>query len=297
MTSPLRAAMRTSAAALALLAALPTFAAAADCSNDGSGFEAWLGRFKRHAVAQGVQPAVADRTLAGLTWDPKVVRLDRGQRSFKLSFEDFYRRRVGEALLNRGRRLMGQHAGLLARIERQFGVPSPVLVSIWGLETNYGADTGGRFSIPRSLATLAYDCRRSDFFRNELLATMRIVERGDMSVEQMVGGWAGEIGQVQFLPSSYFKYAVDYDGDRRRDLVRSVPDMLASTANFLKGHGWRAGEGWQPGSHNYGVIALWNKAQVYQRTIAVMADKLAERRDAPPPPPQRKRTRKPATTN
>ena len=260
----------------------------ADCGNDGGGFEAWLGRFRAHAAQQGITPQVIQVGLGGLTYDSNVVRLDRGQKSFKLSFDEFYRRRVGDALINRGRRLMAQHAALLQRIERQYGVPGPVLVSIWGLETNYGSDGGGKMFIPRSLATLAYDCRRSEFFRNELLATLKVIQRGDMTAQQMVGGWAGEIGQVQFLPSSYFKFAVDYDGDGRRDLVRSVPDMLASTANFLKGHGWQAGQGWQEGSHNFAVIGLWNKAQVYQKTIAVMSQKLAASRDLPPPAPRPK---------
>jgi membrane-bound lytic murein transglycosylase B len=111
-----------------------------------------------------------------------------------------------------------------------------------------------------------------------LINALRIVERGDMTPAQMRGGWAGEIGQVQFLPSSYMKYAVDFDGDGRRDLVRSVPDMLASTANFLKGHGWRAGESWQPGSANYNALQEWNKAQVYSRTIAVAAERMMEGR-------------------
>lgn len=284
-SSTMSAMARTAGALIALLALpLAPGAQAADCGNDAGGFDAWLGRFRTYAAQQGIKPQVIQVGLEGVTYDHNVIRLDRGQKSFKLSFEEFYRRRVGEALLNRGRRLMATHAATLARVEKQFGVPAPILISIWGLETNYGSDGGGKMYIPRSLATLAYDCRRSDFFRKELLATLQIIQRGDMAAQQLVGGWAGEIGQVQFLPASYFKYAVDYDGDGRRDLVRSVPDMLASTANFLKGHGWKAGEGWQPGSHNFSVIAQWNKAEVYQRTIAVMADKLHQQ---PNPPPQR----------
>jgi lytic murein transglycosylase len=259
-----------------------------DCGNDAAGFDAWLGRFRTYAASQGIRPDVIQAGLAGVTYDHKIISLDRGQKSFKLSFEEFYRRRVGEALLNRGRRLMAQHQALLQRVEKQYGVPASILVSIWGLETNYGSDSGGKMFIPRSLATLAYDCRRSDFFRKELLATLQIIQRGDMSAQQLVGGWAGEIGQVQFLPASYYKYAVDYDGDGRRDLVRSVPDMLASTANFLKAHGWQAGQGWQPGSNNFRVIAEWNKAEVYQKTIAVMADRLGQGGTAPPPAPQAK---------
>jgi len=150
-----------------------------------------------------------------------------------------------------------------------------VIVAIWGLETHYGADATSRYSIIRSLATLAYDCRRSEFFTGQLLDALRIVGRGDLSPNQLRGGWAGEIGQTQFLPTPYVRYAVDFDGNGHRDLVHSVPDILASTANFLAKHGWQRGGSWQPGSANYGVLASWNKAEVYQRTIAAMATQLA----------------------
>jgi lytic murein transglycosylase len=175
---------------------------------------------------------------------------------------------------------MRAHKATLDRVEKRFGVPAPVLIAIWGLETNYGADTSGKYSILRSVATLAYDCRRSPFFTAHLMDALRIVQRGDMTPEELRGGWAGEIGQTQFLPSGYVKYAVDFDGDGRRDLVRSVPDILASTANFLKGHGWQAGQSWEPGTPNYAVIKDWNRAEVYQRTISVMAVKLHEQTQA-----------------
>ena len=259
-------------AALLLLAATP--AAAADCSNEAAGFETWLTRFKGVATAQGISAATATTALAGVTYDPNVIRLDRSQRSFKLSFEQFYARRVSASLISRGKALMRTHRATFDRVQQRFGVPAPILVAIWGLETNYGADSSGKFSVIRSIATLTYDCRRSDFFRAHLLDALRIVQKGDLTPAQMRGGWAGEIGHMQFLPSAYYKYAVDFDGDGRRDLVRSVPDILASTANFLKGHGWRAGQGWEPGSANYNVLADWNRAEVYQRTIGVMAGKL-----------------------
>lgn len=263
------------AAVIMLLAAVAA-ATAAECGSDGAGFDAWLAQFKREAAAQGISVAAISTALAGVSYDPTVIRLDRSQRSFKLSFEEFYARRVGSALIRRGQSLMRTHQATLDRIEKSFGVPAPILIAIWGLETNYGADSSGKFSVLRSLATLAYDCRRSEFFTGHLLDALRIVQRGDLTPAQMRGGWAGEIGHTQFLPSGYYKYAVDFDGDGRRDLEHSVPDMLASTANFLKGHGWQAGQGWGPGSANYGVIKDWNKAEVYQRTIAVMASKLGE---------------------
>jgi lytic murein transglycosylase len=249
-------------------------ASARSCGNDAGGFPAWLSDFEGRAKAAGISQATLTRALDGVTYDRSVIRRDRSQKSFKLSFEQFYAKRVGPGLLKSARAKMQAHAGLLAKIEKRYGVPKEILVSIWGLETNFGRDGSGKYSIIQAIATLAYDCRRSEFFTGHLMAAMRIVQKGDMTPAQMRGGWAGEIGQVQFLPGSYDKYAVDFDGDGRRDLVRSIPDILASTANFMKGHGWQAGGSWQPGSANYGVIKDWNRAEVYARTIAVMADQL-----------------------
>lgn len=260
-------------ASLSMAAAQPGHAA--ECGNSAGGFNRWVDRFAEDAARAGVSSRAIDDALAGVSYDQNVIRLDRNQHSFKLSFEQFYARRVGGALLAKGRRLMAQHRRLLDRIEDRFGVPREIVIAIWGLETNYGADGGGGKSIVRSLATLAYDCRRSEFFRGQLLDALRIIDAGDMSVSQLRGGWAGEIGQTQFLPTPYVKYAVDFDGDGHRDLIHSVPDVLASTANFLKAHGWRAGGSWEPGSANYAVIRDWNRAEVYQRTISKMADVLS----------------------
>lgn len=260
-----------------VLTSAPVFAQK-DCGEDGSGFQAWLGRFKASASQYGISARTLARGLEGVTYDPNIIRLDRNQKSFKLTFEEFYARRAGPALIKRGAGLMKKHADVLQRVEREFGVPAAVIVAIWGLETNYGSDKGGKMSIVRSVATLAYDCRRPEFFHKELVGALQIIEKGDMSPADMLGGWAGEIGQTQFLPSAYVKYGVDYDGDGRRDLVHSIPDMLASTAKFLKEHGWQKGKGWLPDEPNYSVIKDWNRAEVYARTIAVMSTKLNELR-------------------
>ncbi|MBA2125904.1 lytic transglycosylase [Hyphomicrobium methylovorum] len=254
--------------------ALPTAGVAAQCGNGPAGFNAWLEQFKSRAAAQGIKPGVIASSLAGVTYDPRIIRLDRGQHSFKLSFEQFYARRVSNAMIARGRALMQKHRATINRIEQRYGVPGAVVIAIWGLETHYGADTSGRYSIIRSLATLAYDCRRSEFFTGQLMDALRIVARGDLSPSELRGGWAGEIGQTQFLPTPYMRYAVDFDGNGHRDLIHSVPDMLASTANYLAAHGWKRGGSWEPGSANYAAIAAWNKATVYQRTISVMASKI-----------------------
>ncbi|MGD9544413.1 MAG: lytic transglycosylase domain-containing protein [Methylocystis sp.] len=248
---------------------------AASCGSSAAGFGAWLDEFKHAALAQGVSQRTLDAALAGVAYDNKVIGRDRAQGVFRLSFDKFSSRLVTPRRLSKGRALLQRHAALLQRIEARYGVPGSVLVAIWGLETGFGADNG-RFKTIGALATLAYDCRRSAQFQEELLDALKIVERGDMSPAQMRGDWAGEIGQTQFMPSSYLAYAVDFDGDGRRDLIRSTADALASTANFLKGKGWRTGAGWNEGEPNFAVFLEWNKARVYAKTIALLATKLSD---------------------
>ena len=249
-------------------------ASAAPCGNDGSGFNPWLAAFKREAAAAGISQKAIAAGLNGVTYDAGVIKSDRSQRHFKQSFEQFAGKRVTSGRINKGRSLLQQNASLFQKIEKRFGVPGPILVAIWALETDFGAVSGNKSTI-RSLATLAYDCRRSDFFTKELLAALAIVQRGDLSPAQMKGGWAGELGQTQFLPSSYVRFAVDFDGDGRRDLLRSRADVLASTANYLAGYGWQRGGSWAEGTANARVLRGWNKADVYARTIGLLATRIA----------------------
>ncbi|QGM98273.1 lytic murein transglycosylase [Methylocystis parvus] len=267
---------RLSVSAL-LLSACASSAGAAACGSSADGFAVWLDDFKKEAAAEGVPDRTLDSALTGVVYDRAIIARDRSQKVFRLSFEKFSARLVTPARLARGQALMQRYAGLLRQIEARYGVPGPVIIAIWGLETGYGADNGN-FRTMQALATLAYDCRRSAQFNDELKDALRIVQRGDMTPAQMRGDWAGEIGQTQFMPSSYLKYAVDFDGDGRRDLIRSPADALASTANFLKGNGWRSGAGWDEGAPNYAVFLEWNKAQVYAKTIAYFATKLDEQR-------------------
>jgi lytic murein transglycosylase len=251
----------------------PLPATAAPCGSDGAGFQAWLSAFSREAAGEGISPRALS-ALAGIEYDRSVVSLDRRQGgTFKQSFEQFASTRVTAGRIARAQSLMRQHAALLKRIEGQYGVPAPILVAIWGLETDFGANMGKHNAL-RALATLAYDCRRSEFFTGQLLSALRILSRGDLSAGEMRGAWAGELGQTQFLPTSYEKFAVDFDGDGRRDLIRSTADVLASTANYLRGYGWRAGAGWDEGEPNYAVLREWNKSQVYARTIGLFASRL-----------------------
>ncbi len=256
----------------ALLA--PSSALAAQCGRSAEGFDAWLEQFKTRAANAGVSQRVIDGALNGVTYDRSVISHDRGQKVFRQSFEQFSGRMINSYRLSKGKSLLQRHAGLFRQIEQRYGVPGPVLVAIWGLETDFGAFSGN-FQTVRALATLAYDCRRSEKFTDELVDALRIVERGDMAASQMRGAWAGEIGQTQFMPSSYMKYAVDFDGDGRRDLIHTTADVLASTAHFLQGHGWRRGAGWNEGEPNFAALLEWNKARVYSKTIALFAEKLS----------------------
>jgi len=258
-------------AATLRLAGATTALADAPCGGD---FGTWLAGVRQQAAGQGITQATIQSALGDVAFDPAVLARDHAQGVFHQSFEQFSGRMVPPRL-NRGRKLLQQYAPLFERIDRQFGVPGAVVVAIWGLETDFGADNG-KFPTIRSLATLAYDCRRAEKFRGELLAALQIVDRGDMRAAQMRGAWAGEIGQTQFLPSSYLKYAVDFDGDGRRDLIHSVADALASTANYLKGYGWQRGQPWGEGTANFQVLLQWNASQVYTKTVAYFAQRLAD---------------------
>jgi lytic murein transglycosylase len=241
--------------------------------RDPASFDTWLAGIKKEAAQQGISEAAIQSGLDGVTYDANVVSHDHGQRVFTQTFEQFSARMVNAYRLRKGDTMLKQYAGTFSRIEAQYGVPGAIIVAIWGLETDFGADSG-KFETLRALATLAFDCRRSDMFKAELFEALRIVERGDLTPATMHGAWAGELGQTQFMPSAYMKFAVDFDGKGHRDLIHSVPDVLASTANYLKSYGWKKGEPWSPGSPNFEVIQQWNKAEVYSRTIAYFANRL-----------------------
>jgi len=229
-------------AAVALGAVLAEPALAASCQNTGS-YEAWLAQFKKDAAAQGISSKVIADASPSLTFDPVIIRRDHGQAVFNQTFLQFSDRMVGGARIPNGLAKIKQHAALFAEVEKEYGVPAPVLTAFWGLESDFGANFG-KYKILSALATLAYDCRRPDFFRTQLFDALRIIEGGDQRVEDMIGDWAGEFGGMQFTASDYLKNAVDFDGDGRRDLINSVPDTIASAAKFLVSLGWRRGEPW-----------------------------------------------------
>ena len=255
-------------AAAALAVGLTTGAAhAARCGNDSSGFNAWKAEFRQEAAARGIGQRGL-QALDGTTYASKTISADRNQKSFRLSLEQFMERRGARTIVSKGRSLKKQHASLLANIESRYGVPPGPLLAIWGMETGFGSFLGNQ-NIVSAVATLAYDCRRTEFFTRQLYGALTLVDRG-MLAPNAIGAAHGEVGQTQFLPENVVKYGVDGDGDGRIDLIRSRADALASTANFLRAHGWRPGAGYQRGEANYRAIQGWNAAGVYQQAIALI---------------------------
>jgi lytic murein transglycosylase len=252
-----------------------TFAFGAQCGGD---FNAFVAAMSREAESDGISRAVINSAFAGVTPDPGVLAFDRRQRgTFRKSFEEYAATRVTAARIARARQMMQRHSALLSRVESQYGVPATLIMAIWTMESDNGTGDLGKLPVVRTLATLAHDCRRTELFQRELLAALQIVERGDLPLRDLVGAYAGEIGQTQFLPSSYIKYGVDFDGDGHVDLRRSVPDVLASTANLLKVNGWRAKAPFGEGTPNFEAMREWNRSTVYRKTMVLFAERLAER--------------------
>ena len=260
--------------AVALLASAP--ARAIECGTSGEGFGPWLQSFKEVARLNGIS---AGAVAAGLdvSYDPSVKAHDHGVAAFGHNFESFAASHVTPGMVSRGRAMLGKYAGPLKTIEERFGVPGPVVVAIWGLETSFGADNGS-YATYRALATLAWDCRRPERFRAELIDALMMIDRGIVAnPRQLRGAWAGEIGQTQLMPSAVLMYATTPDGGGTPDIIHDSADALASTANFLKGHGWQTGQGWNDGEPNFAAILQWNAAPIYARTVALFADRLAGR--------------------
>lgn len=216
-------------------------AAQAKCRTGN--FQNWLQDVKRQAARQGISRHTINSALGGLRYDPDVVRRDNSQGVFSQTFLQFAGRMVSGHRLKMGARKLKRYQRTFRQIKRRYGVPGEVITAYWGLETDFGAVLG-KSNTMRSLATLAYDCRRSELFHKELFSALKIIERGDLTAREMHGPWAGELGQLQFLPSHYLDYGVDMDGDGRVNLLKSSPDALASAAKYMKSLGWRANEPW-----------------------------------------------------
>jgi lytic murein transglycosylase len=226
------------------LALMVVLAVAAAGPSAAASFSACVAGLADAAVRAGVSPAITGEALAIAAPDEKVLQLSQVQPEFKFPIWDYLAFLVDDQRIADGRAMLAKHADVLGAAERRFGVDRHVIAAVWGVETDYGREAGGNF-LPHALATLV--CageRRQDFWRSELIAALKLVDRGDLRLGQLYGSWAGAFGQTQFIPSTYERLAVDFDGDGKRDLVNSVADALGSTANYLQRAGWRAGEPW-----------------------------------------------------
>lgn len=223
-------------------AALPPPPAPANCKNSGN-FNGWLAQFRQEATSQGITSKTIHHALDGMSLDGGIIARDRKQGIFAISFVEFSAKLATPARVKNGRAQIGHNAATFDRVAQEFGVPASVITGFWALESDFGAGMGN-LPILRSLATLAYDCRRGPMFQAELMAALQIIDRGDLGPEDMVGSWAGELGQTQFLPTRYLEHAIDYDGDKRPDVFRSSSDIIGSTANYMTHLGWRKGEPW-----------------------------------------------------
>jgi membrane-bound lytic murein transglycosylase B len=250
-------------AVLGALVAMAGEAGAAQCGNTAAGFEAWKRQFAEEARARGVSASTI-AALAETNYATATIAADRGQRSFRLSLDEFLAKRGGSTIVARGRALKQSQAALFASIQQRYGVPPGPLLAIWGMETAFGAQRGNT-NVLSAIATLAYDCRRSEFFTEQLYANLRLIDRGILSPSTR-GAMHGEVGHTQFLPKSILNYGTGN--------LDNAANALASTANFLKAHGWRAGAGYQPGEPNFGAIQAWNAASVYQRAIALIGKQI-----------------------
>ena len=260
---------RTAIAAL-LLGLLPLGALAASCSDIGSGYDAWKSEMAAEAAADGV----GDRGIAALmasSYSNATIGADRNQKSFKYSLEKFLQVRGADTIIAQGRSRKAKNADFYASLESAYGVPAGVLIAIHGMETGFGGFMGDT-NVVSAIATLTYDCRRSDFFRPHLIGALKLVDRGEISGSS-IGAKHGELGHTQFLPGNALNYGVDGNGDGAVDF-NNVSDALASTANYLRQKGWKTGKGYQEGEPNFAVIKEWNAAKVYQQAIAIMGAKI-----------------------
>jgi membrane-bound lytic murein transglycosylase B len=232
---------------------------AAQCGNGPGGFESWKREFSEEARAKGVG-ATALNALMQTNYASATIAADRGQRSFGLSLDQFLAKRGASTIVARGRSLKQSHAALFASIEQRTGVPPGPLLAIWGMETGFGSQRGNQ-NMLSSIATLAYDCRRPEFFTDQLYAALKLIDRGALSASTR-GSMHGEVGQTQFMPKNILAY-----GTGNLDVAANA---LSATANLLRAHGWRAGAGYQPGEPNFAAIEAWNAAPVYQKAIALM---------------------------
>lgn len=228
---------------LVLFAASLLFGALPAMADDSSNFAVWLNQFRQDADQQGLTGPEVRQALGNAQFLPRVIELDRKQPEGSMTFDEYIEKQLTDARINRGRQLYVQHRAQLNKVAAEYGVPAPYIVALWGIETNYGSNTGG-FDVISSLATLAYEGRRADYFRGELVQALRILKARHVALADMKGSWAGAMGQCQFMPTSFWNYAIDGNGDGKKNIWTSLPDVFASTANYLKTEGWNPAIAW-----------------------------------------------------
>ena len=246
-------------AAVAMSACIGSQAHAAQCGSSSAGYSAWKSEFAGEARAKGVSAATIQALMA-TNYAQATINADRGQRSFSLTLDQFLAKRGAATIVAKGRKLKQSQAALFSSIQSRTGVPPGPLLAIWGMETGFGTQRGNQ-NMLASIATLAYDCRRSAYFTEHLYAALQLIDRGALSPNQH-GSMHGEVGQTQFMPKAILAYG---SGN-----LENAANALNSTANFLKAHGWKTGAGYQPGEPNFAAIQAWNAAGVYQKAIALM---------------------------
>lgn len=250
--------------------ALPHTALAAQCGNDSTGFDAWKAQFAQEATRAGVGQRGLE-ALSQAQYSSRTISADRNQKSFKYSLDKFMQVRGADTIVAQGRQRKARNPGFYDAMERQYGVPAGVLIAIHGMETGFGNFMGDT-PVVSAITTLAYDCRRSDFFAPHAIGALKLVDQGAITGATL-GARHGELGHTQFLPGNALTYGVDATGNGRVDFY-DLTDALASTANYMRQKGWRAGHGYQQGEPNFAVIREWNAAGVYQQAIAIMAARI-----------------------
>lgn len=233
----------------------------------------WVSELRVEVIKDGIPEALFDESFAEFKPIKRVVRLDKKQPEGQLTLDQYLRKIVVKSRIENGKKELANHKKLLQKVSKKYGVPVNIIVALWGIETNYGRNTGS-FNTIHALATLAYDGRRSNFFRKELINALKIMKTEKISLEEFEGSWAGAFGQCQFMPSSYLRYAVDFDKDGKRDIWNTHADIFASIANYLNKEGWKEKGKIKEGSHNFKVILRWNRSRYFATAVGKLAQEI-----------------------
>jgi len=263
---------------LAAAATLACMACASAQDNSKQPFGAWLSALRQEAAQQGISDTVLNEALNGVEPIDRVLELDQAQPEVTLTLPQYLKQVLTKKMLRQAREHYRDNRDLLKKIGAQYGVQPQYIVALWGIETHYGSNMGNTYTVG-ALATLAYDGRRSDYFRGELLNALQILQQGHIAAHDMQGSWAGAMGQCQFMPSSFLKYAVDYDGDGRKDIWHSKADVFASIANYLHSEGWNPKKGWGTRTHpkdNFNVLLKWNRSRYFATAAGQLADSIVK---------------------